>query len=217
MPAEAGSIEGCLVSPVIHRGIEQGTPEWFALRAGKFSASKAAVIMGGLETAGLDAYIRDLAWERVYGPDTEGGYKSAAMERGNAVEPEARDWYAFERGVVVEQVTLVEHATVPSVVWSPDGVFGRSAIEAKCPLHRAWMEVKRKNWVPAEYRHQCRWAIWVGQLEYLDFVAYHPKAGGLIVSVERDESTFAQMEERVALLEKRVTEWVEILTDRKTE
>jgi putative phage-type endonuclease len=202
------------VSPIIHRGIEQGTPEWFALKAGKWSASKAAVIMGGLDTKGLADLVQDIAWERVYGP-TEGGYKSKAMERGNELEPEGRDWYAFAKGVTVEQVCFVEHATVPNVGWSPDGLIGRGALEAKCPLHRAWMEVKRKLWVPAEYRWQCRWAFWTGQLEWLDFVPYHPKAGGLIVSVERDESTFAQMEERVAMLEKRVAEWVDVLSDRK--
>lgn len=203
------------MSPIIHRGIEQGTPEWFALRAGKFSASKAAVIMGGLDTAGLDAYIRDLAWERVYGPILDGGYKSSAMERGNAVEPEARDWYAFEKGIVVEQVSLVEHATIPNVVWSPDGVFGRKAIEAKSPLHKAWMDVLATGKVPSEYRWQCRWACWVGELEALDFVCYHPKPGGIIIPWETTESEKQQMAERVALLEPKVQAWVDKLNERK--
>jgi len=109
--------------PTVIRGIDQGSPEWLALRAGKFSASKAAITMGGMDTKGLADYVQDLAWERVYGPIT-GGFKSVAMERGNEVEPEARDWYAFHRGVTVETVALVEHASVPNVVWSPDGLVG---------------------------------------------------------------------------------------------
>jgi putative phage-type endonuclease len=207
--------EGRSVTPVIHRGIEQGTPEWFALKAGQFSSSKAGVTMGGLDTKGLADYLQDLAWERVYGP-VEGGFKSKAMERGNEVEPEARDWYAFERGVAVEQVALVDHATLPNVCWSPDGlVEPRRGIEAKSPLHKAWMAVKRSGDVPAEYRWQVRWAIWTGELDGLDFVAYHPRAGGLIVPCECSESEKQQMAERVALLEPKVQKWVDILNDKR--
>ncbi|MGN6282128.1 YqaJ viral recombinase family protein [Frateuria sp.] len=202
--------------PIIHRDFDQHSPEWYAIKAGKFSASKAAIIMGGLDASGLQSLIKDLAWERVYGP-TEGGFKSAAMQRGNEVEPEGRDWYAFARDVVVEQVGFVQHAEFPMVGWSPDGLFNkaRHGIEAKCPLHKAWMETKRTGKVPAEYRWQCRWGQWVGELDGLDFIAYHPQAGGLIVPCEVTESERQQMAERVALLEPKVQEWVEILTDKK--
>ncbi len=203
------------MTPIIHRGIAQGTPEWMALRAGNYSGSKAAVTMSGLDTKGLADYLQDLAWERVYGPIT-GGFKSAAMDRGNALEPEARDWYAFERGVAVEEVTLVVHGEMPNVIWSPDGlVHPRRAIEAKNPLHKAWMEVKRTGKVPAEYRWQCRWACWTGALDGIDFIAYHPQAGGLVVPCEVTESEKQQMAERVALLEPKVIAWVEILTDKR--
>lgn len=198
--------------PIIHRDIEQGSPEWRAIKAGKWSGSKAAVIMGGLDTSGLASLIKDIAWERIYGP-IGGDYKSPAMERGNEVEPEARDWYAQERGVVVEQIGFVEHATIPNVGWSPDGAFNelRNAIEAKCPLHKAWMEVKRTGKIPAEYRWQTKWGMWVGELEGEDFVAYHPLPGGLIVPCEVTESEKQQMEERVALLEPKVAYWMEVI------
>lgn len=198
-------------SPIIHREFEQRSPDWYAIKAGKFSASKAAVIMGGLQTSGLQSLIKDLAWERVYGP-IEGGYQNGAMERGSLTEPEARDWYAFAKGVTVEEIGFVEHADIPNVGWSPDGMVGAPhGIEAKCPLHKAWMETKRTRKVPAEYRWQCRWAMWVGQLETLDFIAYHPKAGGLIVPCLLTDEERDQMCQRVAYLEPKVQEWVEIL------
>lgn len=201
--------------PIIHREFAQHTPEWFSMKAGKFSASKAAIIMGNLDTSGLASLIKDLAWERVHGP-VEGGFKSAAMERGNEMECEARDWYAFTRDVIVEQVGFVEHASIPNVGWSPDGLIGeRSAIEAKCPLHKAWMEIKRTGQVPSEYRWQCRWAMWVGELEALDFAAYHPQGGGLIVPCELTDKEREQMAERVELLEPKVQQWVDILTDKR--
>lgn len=202
------------MSPIIHRDIAQGTDEWHAIRAGKWSASKAATIMGGLDTKGLADLVKDVAWERVYGP-IGGGFKSAAMERGNELEPEARDWYAFEKGAVVEQVGFVEHATIANVGWSPDGLSGAGAIEAKNPLHRAWMEVNRTRKIPAEYRWQARWAMWVGELEWLDFVVYHPAAGGIIIAAEVTEYEKQDMAERVALLETRVAEEVALLNERK--
>lgn len=200
-------------TPIIHRDIEQGTPEWYALKAGVWSASNAATIMGGLDTSGLASLIQDIAWERVFGP-VGGGFKSAAMERGNELEPEAREWFVQERGVQIERVGFVTHATLPNVGWSPDGLHrdnARRGIEAKCPLHKAWMSCKKQGLVPAEYRWQTRWGMWVGQLEGMEFIAYHPLAGGQIIECEVTESERQQMEERVALLEPKVQQWIEVI------
>lgn len=199
------------MTPIYHFDVQQGSDAWHALRAGKWTASKAAVIMGGLDTDGLAKLVKAVAWERIYGP-IEGGFKSSAMERGNALESEARDWYAFERGVMLTECGLVEHASIPNVAWSPDGlIIPGHAVEAKCPLEMAWMEVRRTGKIPAEYRWQCRWAQWVGMLDGLDFVAYHPHPGGIIIPSEVTSAEKEQMEERVELLEKRVAVWTEIL------
>lgn len=199
------------MSPRIHRDFAQHSPEWYAIKAGKWSASNAATIMGGLDTSGLASLVKDIAWERVYGP-TEGGYQSPAMERGNILEAEAREFYAFATGCDVEQVGFVEHASVPHVGWSPDGIAARP-VEIKAPLHKAWMEVKRTGKVPAEYRWQCNWACWVGQYDGIDFVAYHPQASGLVIPFDFAPELAEQMQARVALLETKVAEWVSILTD----
>lgn len=205
-----------MTGPIYHPEIVQGTPEWDAIRAGKWSASKGAVIMGGLDTLGLRDLILDLAWGRVYGPP-DPGFKSKAMERGHLVEPESRDWFAFSRDVSVEEMGFVEHGRIPHFGWSPDGLYDdrRRAIEAKCPLHKAWMHVQETGKVPAEYRWQVKFACFVGQLDGLDFVAYHPKAGGLIVPVEITDSEKDQIEGRLAILEPKVCARVERLLESK--
>lgn len=205
-----------MTAPIYHTGIVQNTPAWDAIRAGKWSASKGAVIMGGLETQGLKDYVKDLAWGRVYGPpDT--GFKSKAMERGHEVEPEGRDWFSLTRDVLVEQVGFVEHGRIPNFGWSPDGLYNRrrNAIEAKSPLHKAWMEVARIGLVPSEYRWQCMIACFVGQLDGLDFVTYHPLAGGLIVPCELSNGDAEHIEERITLLEPRVQAWVTVLEEKR--
>ena len=197
--------------PIIHRDIIQHSPEWYAIRAGKWTASHAATIMGGLNTLGLESLIRDIAWQRVFGP-TAGDYQSPAMQRGNEMEPVALAWYADERGSQIESVGFVTHGEMPNVGWSPDALCGSAgAIEIKCPLHKAWMDVKRTMAVPSEYRWQTRWAMWVGHLRWLDFVVFHPQAGGLIIPCELLPGEAEQMAERIDTLEPQVAEWVEII------
>src|SRR5690625_2225401 len=213
-----------MTSPIIHREFCQhlpdGTPDpqWVAMRCGKWTASHAGTIMskigerGGM-TLGLQDLVKSVAWGRVYGADNEPRYQSPAMQRGNAMEAEARDWYAFTSDALIDEAGFVEHADIPQVGWSPDGLMAAdtAGIEIKCLLHKAWMDVKRTGKVPSEYRWQCRWAMWAGQLDALDFIAYHPQAGGIVIPCEVTDPEKQQMVERVELLEARVVEWVNIL------
>lgn len=205
------------MTPTYYPDVQQGTPEWHALKAGHWSSSTAAIVMGGADTKGVAGLIKRIAWERVNGVLREPSYRSAAMERGSNTEPDARDWFAFREFAVIEQMGFVQHASIPWVGWSPDGLHQqrRRAIEAKSPLHAAYMETIRKREVPSEYRWQCAWACWVGQLDGIDFVAYHPQMGGIAVPFELAEATADRMQERVEELELKVAEWVGLLESHK--
>jgi hypothetical protein len=186
------------------------------MRAGKWSASKAAVIMGGLDTEGLKSYIEDIAWGRVYGKVDQRGYKSAAMERGNELEPETRAKYMLLTDRVITQCGLVDHSTLPNVCWSPDGLEGvRHGIEGKAPLHRAYMHTKKAGKIPSQYRWQTKFGMWVGELETMDYLSDHPSAPMLIIPAEVTDSEKAQMHERIGLLEPKVQAWVDILQDKR--
>lgn len=180
------------------------------------TASKAAVLMGGLDTAGLKSYVMDLAWERVYGVPEEDGYTNPAMERGVILEALARDWYSFQTDSVVDHDPdrAIDHPTIPMVAASPDGLLPDRVLEVKCPLHKAWMEVKRTGLVPSEYRWQCNWQMWVTGRKLCDFVCWHPLAGGLIVPFPFDAGE-QQMAERAALIETKIAEWITILKDQR--
>lgn len=188
----------------------QNTPEWRAARLGKMTASKAAVIMGRLDTSGLDSYIKDLAWERVYG-ERDADFSNAAMERGHEFEQEAMEWYRFETDSDADLVGLIDHPAVAMVAASPDALRADRTVEVKCPLHKAWMDVLRTGLVPSEYRWQCRWAQWCCGVRLTDFVAYHPTAGGLILQLSATDEECEQMAERAALVETKIRGWVEIL------
>lgn len=202
--------------PIYHFDIVQGTSEWLAIRAGKWTASNGATIMGGLTTKGLDDLIKDIAWGRVFGP-TDPGFQSDAMKRGTETESEAREWCAFERGVVIEQCGFVEHPTIPNLGWSPDGLFAdrKLAVEIKCPLHRGWIDTELAREIPSQYRWQCRFACFVGGLDGIEFVNYHPLAGGVVIPLEISDSERDQIEARIALLEPRVQAIVNKLQERR--
>jgi putative phage-type endonuclease len=194
--------------------MDQNTPEWYAARLGKLTASKAAVIMGDLKTSGLATYVKAVAWERVFGARDE-EYRNACMDRGHEFEPLARAWYEFERDVEVETVGIVPHPSIEFIAASPDGLLPDRTLEIKSVLHGAWMEVKRTQQVPSEYRWQCRWQMMCAGLSLCDFVCYHPVARGIIVPFEQDDNAVALMEERAGVVNEMVEKWVAIIRERE--
>ena len=80
--------------------IEQNSPEWEELRAGRLTASNFAVIMANQPKAFSDAAKRlavQIAFERINGHSMSAhygdGYSNADMERGHIEEPTARALY----------------------------------------------------------------------------------------------------------------------------
>lgn len=194
------------------------TPEMREQRLGLLTASKAGVIMGdwkrGRET--LDRYIRTLAFERVYGDTGEQDYKSAAMDRGNELEPRALEWYAFEKDAVLSPGGICYvHRMFPFVGASPDALLKDRVIEAKCLLHSAWMDSFLSQEIPSTYRWQCRWQQWVLGLDQVDFVVWHPVAGGFVINRRVTADEVEQMTERAFLVDEDVKAAVERLRNRK--
>lgn len=202
--------------PIYHADLVQGSPEWMAIRTGKWCASNGAEIMGALGSQGLKDLIKDVAWGRVFGK-LDGGFSTASTRRGHALEPEARDAFAFEHDVSVEQVGFVEHGRIPNLGWSPDGLHGkrRRALEIKCLEHRAWIDFEESRKVPTEYHWQTKIACMVGRLDGLDFWVFHPLAGGIAIPVEITPEDLDRIEGRIAVLEPRVQAIVDRLMERK--
>lgn len=200
---------------IIHHDIKQHSDDWFAVKAGKWSSSTAGRLMSGIETKGFNDLVKTVAWERVYGAANEPRYQSAAMKRGNELEEDARTWYAFASDQIVTEVGFVD-ADIPSVGWSPDGLIINgtqivNAVEIKCLLHKAFMDVIASKEVPSEYRWQVRWAMWCGKIDSMDFVPYHPQAGGVIIKCHQKKIYIEQMQERVNDAEMLVAKWIERL------
>lgn len=186
----------------------QGTPEWLAARAGRITGSRFADVMAKPGSEAYDGLVRDLAWER-FTEQPLPTYQSPAMQRGSALESEARDWLAFELGARIRQTGFMVHPELDFIGVSPDGLIDPDmGVEIKCPLHRAYMDVVRTRKVPARYRWQVQGSLWVTGRKMWLFVAYHPDHGGVIVNVERDEQAIQSLEERCIGANREIEEWV---------
>ena len=184
--------------------IEQGSPEWFALRAGKVTASRVADILAKTKTgpsASRQNYLIELALQRTTGIIQE-SYTNAAMEWGTQTEPQARVAYEVNTNNFVDQVAFVDHPSIAGFGCSPDGlVSDRGLVEIKCPNSATHWEYFKSKKPPQKYFIQMQAQIAVTNKDWCDFVSFDPKMPDrsqlLIVRIDRDEAFIAEMEAEI--------------------
>lgn len=178
----------------------QGSPEWFAARLGIPTASKFATVMasgkGGGESLTRAKYMRELVGERITGAAQE-GFKNAHMERGNAMEAEARDLYAFVHDEPLTQVGFIRNGDKGC---SPDSLAGkRGLVEVKTELPDLLIETLTADRVPPRHIPQCQGNLWVAEREWLDLIVYWPKMPLFVKRIYRDEAYIAAMSKAVSI------------------
>jgi len=184
--------------------IQQGTPEWLALRAGKVTASRVADILAKTKTgvsASRGNYLIQLAIERATG-NIEPSYTNEAMQWGIDNEAQARMAYEVESGNFVDQVPFVDHPNIDDFGCSPDGLVGNlGLVEIKCPNSSTHWSYIKDNAPPNKYYIQMQAQMACTNTEWCDFVSFDPRMPDrsqlLIVRVDRDNEFISQMEEAV--------------------
>lgn len=201
--------------------IEQGSPEWFAARCGKVTASRVADIIAKTKTGYSTSranYAAQLIAERLTGVPAE-SYTNAAMQWGNEKEGEARDAYAFDRGVEVQTVGLVIHPTIELAAASPDGLVGSDGlVEIKCPNTATHIEVLLGEAVPAKYITQIQWQLACTGRAWCDFASYDPRMPGemqlWIRRIDRDDVMIRELHTAIEVFLSEVASTVDALTSR---
>ena len=168
---------------------EQRSPEWFAARLGKATASQFANVMAAKTTAAYRNYRVKLALERITGKQ-EDVYVNDAMKQGTEREPLARIAYEGLTGNLVEEVGLCLHDTLECGA-SPDGLIDAvRGLEIKCPTPGKHVEYLRQKGEPPEYTAQIQGCMWItGRTEW-DFVSFCPEfpenAQLIVRTIQRD-------------------------------
>lgn len=184
--------------------IIQGTPEWFAQRLGRVTASRISDVMAKTKTgysASRADYMAQLVAERMSGVVAE-SYTNDAMRRGTELEPDARAAYEAKTGVLVDEVAMIPHPTIAMSGASPDGLAGDSGlVEIKCPNTATHISYLLSQKVPQKYVYQMQWQMACTERDWCDFVSYDPRIGEKlqlwVTRVHRDPELIAEIESEV--------------------
>jgi len=168
---------------------EQGSPEWFSARAGIPTASEFHTVMakgkGGGESITRKTYLLKLAGEIITGEPME-SFTNAHMERGKAMEDEARDLYSFMTDSDPLRVGFVTNGKAGA---SPDSLIGeRGGLEIKTKLPHLLIDLLLKGEMPPEHKAQVQGCMWITEREWWDFTAYWPKLPLFTKRIIRDDT-----------------------------
>ena len=182
---------------------EQRTPEWFAERLGKITASRIADVVGKTRSGSYGAarknYMAELLCQRLTGQQEE-KFTSAAMQHGTDTEPAARAMYMLETGTDVTETGFIPHPVIAMSGASPDGLAGEDGlIEIKCPNTATHLEFLQSRKPKHEYLLQMQWQMACTGRQWCDFVSYDDrlpeKLAYRCIRIPRDDKLIAELEE----------------------
>ncbi len=195
--------------------IAQGSPEWFAQRLGKATASRIADIVAKTKTgasASRTNYAAQLVAERLSKKPAE-SFTNGAMQWGTDTEPMARDAYRQQNLAAVEECGFVDHPTIVMSGASPDGLVDASGmVEIKCPNTATHIATLLGGSVPSKYIGQMQWQMACTGRAWCDFASYDPRLPEtmrlFVKRIDRDDALIAELEAEVAAFLAEVDETV---------
>lgn len=181
--------------------IEQGTPEWAALRVGIPTASQLSKVITPKTrkpSSQRESFIDELLAERLM-KHPAGFDGTGFTDRGIALEAEARAWYELVADQDVERVGFVMHDRL-DFGCSPDGLVGESGgVEFKCPspkVHAGYL--RRPSQLVGAHELQAQGCMLATGRLWWDLVSYHPEMPPVVVRVERDEDLMRTLERELS-------------------
>jgi putative phage-type endonuclease len=184
--------------------IEQGSPEWFAQRCGKATASRISDIVAKTKTGYSTSranYMAQLVVERMTQTVAE-SYSNSAMEWGVENEEFARAAYEAKTGNVVDQVGAIDHPRIAMSAASPDGLVGDDGcLEIKCPNTATHIETLLGEAPAKKYYDQMQWQMACTNRSWCDFVSFDPRMPShlqlFVKRIERSDLYIAELEKEV--------------------
>lgn len=185
--------------------LEQRTPEWFAIRCGKATASRISDITARTKS-GYSApranYAAQLVAERLTGVPAD-SFCNGAMQWGIDHETEAREAYCRHQLCAVEEIAFVEHPSIPMSGASPDGLIGDDGmVELKCPNTATHIDTLLGGGFADKYVKQALWQMACTGRSYCDLASYDPRLPEsmrlFVQRIPRDGAAIADLEGEVS-------------------
>lgn len=167
---------------------EQRSEAWYRARMGIPTASEFDTILTPgrtkTEQKTRQTYMYKLAGEILTGQPMEQA-TTAAMIRGQELEPEARDLYALLTGAELTPIGFIRNGRAGC---SPDSLIGLDGgLEIKTKAPHLLIDVIRKDEFPAEHMAQVQGTLWLTEREWWDLAVYWPGLPLFVKRVARDE------------------------------
>jgi hypothetical protein len=173
----------------IHQ-VQQNSPEWYALRIGRPTASEFSSIVtsAGEPSKSRSGYAKTLAAELFAGRPVDKWQGNQWTDRGHELEAQAIAYYEFLHDVDVERVGFITD-DAETVGCSPDGLVGdRGGVEVKSLKAERHIEVleffRKHNRAPSDYIVQPQGSMWITGRAWWDLLFFHPELPTFIIRQE---------------------------------
>jgi hypothetical protein len=207
--------------PQVFTDIEQGSEEWFRVRAGMPTASEFQCVLSpraGKDGKMRQTYLRRLAGEIVTEEPAE-NYSNPYMERGKEMEQKARQYYELVAcGEPLQRVGFIRLDTNTGPVGcSPDALIGEDGgLEIKTTAPHLLIEhlVAQKadrDYFPPQYYAQCQGFLYVTGRDWVDLCVYWPKMPAFIKRTWADEKYQEQIEQALTEFNADLLKMVELI------
>ena len=174
---------------MIQIDVEQGSPEWLAVRLGIPTASQFHRIMTSKTmkpSSSSKNYLYELLAEWLIQEPLD-DKKSQFMERGNELEQMAVNYYEFQKDIETEIVGFCLRDD-RMVGCSPDRFIGNDGgLEIKCPSAKTHVQYLVTGTLSDEYRLQVQGNLWITGRQWWDIISYNPVLPPALIRCERDE------------------------------
>ena len=176
--------------------MQQRTEEWFLARAGRPTASQFSRLLTptGKDSSQWDDFALELIAQCIR-PDEIEWEGNRHTDRGNELEPEARDLFAELMDLELREVGFVTRddevigCSPDSLVYLPNSRKPIAGLEIKCPLGKNHARYLVDGVLPASYRPQVHGSMAVTGLDHWYFMSYCPGLAPFITRVDRDDYT----------------------------
>jgi hypothetical protein len=201
---------------IIHE-LEQGSPEWFAIRLGKPTASNFDKILTptGKESTQAEAYENKIVAEILTGKPVDDFEGNSWTERGNELEPSAAAFYAMLNDIDPIKVGFVTDDGM-KYGCSPDRLIGDDGLlEIKCPAPHTHVKYMLDRNVDRKYYPQLQGQLFVTGRQWVDIISYHPEMKPVVIRVERDNTFIKDLSSLLDKLHNNVQHKLSQLTDKE--
>ena len=154
----------------------QRSPQWFAARSGKITASRFGDVLAAPTTKRYQYYLTELVSELSGAPAMEDD--KPWFQHGRDLEPIALSRYEFEMSLTgqdldVDKMGFVLHPEHKFIGCSPDGEIGLlKGLEIKSSIsHKAYLKMAKRG-LPSNHVPQVQGQLWICGYNSIDFVLF---------------------------------------------